>query len=559
MAKDKSGFVNPNKIYQDILNPVLVNLPSLDSVSRQAQILSASSGDDVYDSVTGARHSPKPFIIGFIVPDVPINYLPVAKVKNELAKLSTGESKKVPANPSAPSHTNFVPTSAGTPGLNERKWTSISAADLKDEIAIAFRAVTGKDPTPEQVGFIFAQMALENGKAPGTKNFSVRNYNLGNFHAGGGQIILGNDKPKDSDPLPAPEPKPSGGSYFLTWDTRSRNGKLEYYACYMQNDSDLKSGTQRQVSQLVKLWPGVVDAQTPEQYIDAVTPFPIGKGAPAGTVGFPRHNFHETPKAIYLRSLQIQYAAYQKQFGEESAPAAGPGISASEFTSPDAPPGTSVGAIMDNGDICGADVDPLQTSIGRNIVIDEGRRAVTDAYIQSIRDDIERLRATPPLLMLVNPQTFDRTYEQSVDSGNKSRTGPIVHTWLEKPGTISCKGVTAAQYVLDASGAGGLSSQNRIHSISYQNLLSLIFIYKNNGNIFDGYAEGSIGTLLLGMNLYIYYDGKIYIGGFEDFSFDDVADKPYNMGYSFKFSVKYEVEVPTAAVSDSSITSQFGF
>ncbi len=187
--------------------------------------------------------------------------------------------------------------------------------------------------------------------------------------------------------------------------------------------------------------------------------------------------------------------------------------------------------------------------------MDDTRKKITDRYVESIRSDIETVRRTPPLLMMINPETFDRSYSPSVDASAKGRQGHIVHMWLEKPLSISCKGVTAGQYVFNSEGSGGLSNFNRIQSVSYQNLLSLIMMYKNNGTIYDGYSigSGSLGVPVLQMSLYIYYDGKIYIGSFDDFSVEDSADKPYSLSYSYRFNVRYEIEVSTANVTDRAI------
>jgi len=109
--------------------------------------------------------------------------------------------------------------------------------------------------------------------------------------------------------------------------------------------------------------------------------------------------------------------------------------------------------------------------------------------------------------------------------------------------TISCSGVTAGQYVFNIFGQGGLSQLNRVQSISYQNLLSLVMTYKNNGVIYERNVPGSVGTPVLAVSLFIYYDDKVYIGSFDSFTVEDDANQPYNLSYSFRFTVRYEIDV----------------
>jgi hypothetical protein len=149
-------------------------------------------------------------------------------------------------------------------------------------------------------------------------------------------------------------------------------------------------------------------------------------------------------------------------------------------------------------------------------------------------------------MMLVNPSKFTRSYEQTVDPV-KVRRGYAVHVWNERPLSISCDGVTAAQYAFRADGEGGLTHFNRLYSASYKNLMSLVSFYRNNGHIYRGAPNNdpyNMGVPTISMSVYIYYDEKIYVGSFDDFSVTDDAEKPYNMSYSFKFTVRYEVDLP---------------
>jgi hypothetical protein len=198
--------------------------------------------------------------------------------------------------------------------------------------------------------------------------------------------------------------------------------------------------------------------------------------------------------------------------------------------------------------------DPNTTRLKKNIrAADDLRQRDAKKQTDALRAQIQAINNTPPLALAINPQSFDRSYEQAVDSP-KGRVGHIVHSWLERPMKISSSGVSAGQYVLDGVGGGGLTAERRVHTISYQNLMSLVLMYKNNGVIFAGIEAGSErGIPIVACSLYIYYDNHIYIGSFDDFGIDDRANKPFNMGYSFKFNVRYDLDIDSSHLVESSV------
>ena len=77
-------------------------------------------------------------------------------------------------------------------------------------------------------------------------------------------------------------------------------------------------------------------------------------------------------------------------------------------------------------------------------------------------------------------------------------------------------------------------------------------IYKNNGVIFAGGASQP-GIPILACSIYIYYDNHVYIGSFNDFSIDDDASKPFNMGYSFSFDVRYDLDIDSSQLVETRI------
>lgn len=541
----------PTNILADIRNPQLANFDLLLYMGKQASLLTAAFDQPEMAGITAARPSPKPMVIGFIPPDIPINYIPVTQAKAALSPILNATP-----NPPAGAKGKGLPGSgagsgSGPPGLQPKTTTTFGAGDLRDSIARSFRSITGRDPTPLQLALMYSQFCLESGTYIGASTFSCSNFNLGNFHSGGGTTFY---DPKDGLPPPHPD-APKGGSYFWTTDTDSKGRP---YGCYMQSFGSLDAATRSQVGQLIGRWPGTATATTVEEYNNALLPVSRGGTNPVS------YSYYEADPSVYLSGLNARVAAYGSSPAGRGTAATGTTVTATEApaaSGSDSGPtsGSPNGNIMVNGDTTGATSDPLDYTYGRNLKVDGARKEITDAYISSIQADIALVRLTPPLLMLVNPESFERSYEQSVDSSPKGRQGHIVHLWIEKPMSISCKGRTAGQYAVGPDGSGGLTSLNRVQSLSYQNLMSLVMTYRNNGLVFDNFsqASGSLGVPVIQMSLYIYYDNRIYIGTFDDFSVDDSADKPYNMDYSFKFNVRYEVEVDSNSASDAAITSGF--
>ena len=212
---------------------------------------------------------------------------------------------------------------------------------------------------------------------------------------------------------------------------------------------------------------------------------------------------------------------------------------------------------MTNGNVTDPTQDPLGNSLGRNITIANAQRVqAVQAQTNYLNGQIALIQQTPALMMLVNPQEFTRNYEQTTDPV-KTRSGFIVNMWLEKPLSITSKGVSAGQYAFQPGSGGGLVHYNRIQTVSYQNLMSLVAMFKNNGYIFtDGsFGQSNQGIPLIALSLYIYYDNHLYIGSFDEFEITDDGMKPYNLSYSWKFTVRYDID--TTQVSDTFI-STFG-
>lgn len=182
----------------------------------------------------------------------------------------------------------------------------------------------------------------------------------------------------------------------------------------------------------------------------------------------------------------------------------------------------------------------------------ELNRRYTAAQINVIRAlqvTIQQMAATPPLKLLVNPESFKVSSQKIISDGNWGRNGAGVgiEHWGDAQDTISVSGRVAGFYAIptDNPANGGLSRSARNFSESYQNLLSLFLIYRNNGGIWlEDFADAKgaqtvkPNNLALVGSVYIYYDSTIYIGSFDSFEISESDAAPFTLSYSFNFTVR---------------------
>lgn len=168
-----------------------------------------------------------------------------------------------------------------------------------------------------------------------------------------------------------------------------------------------------------------------------------------------------------------------------------------------------------------------------------GRRfqAAQKQAIAEAQNAIRGMANTPPLRLLVNPQSFSIKGAKIVSDGNWSRRGPIIEHWGNEQDVISASGKVAAFYTLQT----GLTRTARQFSESWRNLQSLYLLYKNNGGIYlpDPFdPSGQTRRLTYVGSIYIYYDGILYIGSFASFNITEDEGTPFTVEYSFEFQVR---------------------
>lgn len=194
----------------------------------------------------------------------------------------------------------------------------------------------------------------------------------------------------------------------------------------------------------------------------------------------------------------------------------------------------------------GSKTDLNSSALGRKFAEAQAMMAI------AVQNQIELMASTPPLRMLVNPQSFRVGNEKVVQDSSRSRNGPIIEIWGDGQDTIEASGKIGAFYCADIAGAvgpnltesggPGLTRTARVFSASYQNFLSLYQIYRNNAGINVGdtvdSAAGQKTNLVLSGSIYIYFDHTLYIGSFDSFTITETDTAPYTLEYSFQFTVR---------------------
>jgi hypothetical protein len=164
------------------------------------------------------------------------------------------------------------------------------------------------------------------------------------------------------------------------------------------------------------------------------------------------------------------------------------------------------------------------------------------AQIQETQLAVERMRNTPPLKMLVNPNSWSVSHEKILSEGERSRVGPILQVWGSGQPKISASGKVPGFFSLSATDAGGpgLTRHARNYSAGWQNFQSLYTIYRNNGRVWlqDHMGPGNTMNLSLVGSVYIYYDNTLYLGSFDSLNITESDTAPFSVEYQFEFSVR---------------------
>lgn len=542
----------PTATERGILNAVPEMLSQLANLNTSRKYEIQPSGSEVYGSFSLATRPVKPFIIGFIPPDVPIDFVPIERSPQSLSSIADAPS------PAA------SPSSSGSPTL------SSSGAKASSSLPDSFYRKLAT--TAQNIGASPSDLLLvlysESGLNPAAANHVDGDPNKPIQAKGLNQItppaIPASGMTKDFwkneyGSLSAEDQLPYVEKYFKSMYSGPYTNPDQIYVVNFA-PAYVKKAQDRNAVLYPKFNPdgSINNNWKQNQGLNPNGDITVGNlTAPmyrnAQSAGFKSH--------LARLEAVIGNDAAHRQNAPTGASTPAPTVAASgaanngATSDSDASPSASR-QIMIGGNITDAESDDPLRQTGRNIRVSDTRTEIVRKQVDELRRQVQAVKDMPPLLMLINPSQFTRSYEHTTDRP-KARGGHIIHQWLEKPLVISSTGQSAAQYVLDASGSGGLTHTNRLHSLSYKNMMSLVLAYKNNGNIFSGdsvdsmAAAGNVGIPVVSMSMFIYYDGHIYIGSFDDMSVTDAAEKPFSLSYSWKFTARYDIDV--SSITDTII------
>lgn len=174
-----------------------------------------------------------------------------------------------------------------------------------------------------------------------------------------------------------------------------------------------------------------------------------------------------------------------------------------------------------------------------------------DLTALSILYQVKQMLDTPPLLLLINPQSMTRQHAKIAQFQERTRMGYLYQAWGEELLKINFTFRIGA-YVVGGRGQrgpSGVSRAGRRDSAAYQQLMAILSIFQNSGYIQDSVGH-SKAHLMIG-NIAIEYDQNVYIGHFDTFNLTEAEDAQ-NGGLQFDMdftAIKvYDLSTPALQV-----------
>ena len=192
-----------------------------------------------------------------------------------------------------------------------------------------------------------------------------------------------------------------------------------------------------------------------------------------------------------------------------------------------------------------------ETQTGKDI-IDRAAEAA-EAHLENLKaartkvDDFYRyMLNVPPLVLLINPSSFSHDMTKLILDGTFTRNGYVREHWGENLDTVSCDGKIGAFYGIAIQNGAlkheiSVTRSYRKSSMSYQNLMSLVMLYENNGRVYAD-MESDHRITMVG-SIMMFWDGNMYLGNFNNFKVSDKEEAPFSLSYSFEFTVSKIMDI----------------
>jgi len=143
-----------------------------------------------------------------------------------------------------------------------------------------------------------------------------------------------------------------------------------------------------------------------------------------------------------------------------------------------------------------------------------GTPAIADLHTAvDITMQLRGLVNTPPLILLINPQSLSMSYTKIQQFTDRTRFGYVFQAWGEEQPKLS---VSAKCGAFITSGKG-VQWASRRDSAAWQNLATALQFYRHNGYIYDTVGKSNAHHMVGALS--IHYDGWVYYGNMESFSY----------------------------------------
>lgn len=156
---------------------------------------------------------------------------------------------------------------------------------------------------------------------------------------------------------------------------------------------------------------------------------------------------------------------------------------------------------------------------------------------RSILLQIRSILDLPPLVLLVNPQSFSEQHPKISQNQERTRNRIVYQSYGNDVVRISSS-LKIGAFIQGSYGAdisSGVSRSSRSGSASYQQLMSLLAMFKHGGHIYDTFT-GSLAPIAVG-NTVLEYDAKSYVGRFETMTLTETeADQNGGLTVDFTFT-----------------------
>ena len=169
-----------------------------------------------------------------------------------------------------------------------------------------------------------------------------------------------------------------------------------------------------------------------------------------------------------------------------------------------------------------------------------GTPALADLYTAvDITRQLRALVKTPPLILLINPQSLQMSYTKVQQFTDRTRHGFIFQAWGQEQPKLSI----SARCGAFISGGRGVQFASRRDSAAWQNVQTAFQFYRHNGYIYDTVGKSNAHHMVGALS--IHYDGWVYYGNMESLSY--TIDQSNQLG-----GVSFEMEFIVNAMIDTS-------